>query len=114
MSFDFYYTVSGDDIRDYMPDVPVLLPASSFVEQRRNGEYYLRKPNLPEHIRQRAADCGGFVASRVWGSYRYSLAQYVAWLHAWQPQWAAMMDLCCEPELEVVTRERQEQTTANA
>lgn len=113
-AFEFYYTVSSDDIRPYMPDVPILLPASSFVQQRRNGEYYLRKPNLPEHVSRRAADCGGFVASRIWGEYRYSLAQYVEWLRSWSPQWSACMDYCCEPELEVETRERQDKTTANA
>lgn len=114
MTFEFYYTVSGDDIRPYMPDVPILLPASSFVEQRTTGEYYLRKPNLPEHVAHRAADCGGFVASRVWGEYRYSLEDYAKWLRTWGPQWAATMDYCCEPELSVVTRERQDKTTANA
>jgi hypothetical protein len=119
MSFEFYYTVSGDDIREYMPDVPVLLPASSFVEQRRNGEYYLRKPNLPEHIHQRAADCGGFVASFKWGGvYRYSPEQYIDWLHTWKPQWSAMMDFCCEDEITNgrpgIVRDRQQATTGMA
>jgi hypothetical protein len=101
-----------------MPDVPILLPASSFVEQRRNGEYYLRKPNLPEHVTQRAADCGGFVASRIWGEYRYEPSQYVDWLSTWQPQWAATMDFCCEDEITSgkpgVVRDRQQKTTGMA
>jgi hypothetical protein len=61
----------------------------------------------------RAADSGGFVASHVWGEYRYTLAQYVEWLASWSPQWAACMDYCCEPELSVITRERQDKTTTN-
>ena len=117
--FEFYYTVSCDDIRPYMPDVPILLPARSFVVQRRNSEYYLRKPNLPEHVSCRAADCGGFVASFKWhGQYRYSPEQYIDWLYTWRPQWAAMMDYCCEDEITSgkpgIVRHRQQLTTGMA
>lgn len=116
--FEFFYTVSQDDQRAYMPDVPVLLPASSFVERRVNGEYYLRKPNLPSHIARKAADCGGFVATFRWGDYRYSPDQYVEWLRTWGPQWAATMDYCCEDEITSgkpgVVRERQQKTTGMA
>ncbi len=106
---DFYATFDVDSVCSYIPaDVAVLLPASSWA---REG---LRKPSLPGRILKRGADSGGFVASRIWGDYRYSLAQYVAWLLTWKPQWAATMDYCCEPELDVVTRERQTRTTQNA
>jgi len=74
----------------------------------------MRPPRLPAHITERAADSGGFVASRVWGDYRYSLDQYAAWLATWEPCWAATMDYCCEPELQQITRERQDKTTVNA
>jgi len=119
-TFEFYYTVSSSDIRPYMPDVPILLPASSFVRQSaKDGGYYLLKPNLPEHVSQRAADCGGFVASFKWGGqYRYSPEQYVQWLHTWKPDWAATMDYCCEDEITSgkpgIVRDRQQLTTGMA
>src|SRR5438270_12972466 len=119
MQFEFYYTASYDDLRDYMPDVPILVPASSCIQQRRNGSYYLRKPNVPDHVRRRAADCGGFVASFKWGGkYRYTVEDYVEWLYKWEPSWAATMDYCCEDETTSgkpgVVRERQQLTTGMA
>lgn len=105
--FEFYATFDASSLCSYVPDVPILLPASSWS---RKG---LNKPALPAHVSIRAADSGGFVASRIWGEYRYSLERYVQWLASWSPQWAACMDYCCEPELAVVTRERQDKTTAN-
>lgn len=108
MAYQFYATFDVSNLTSYIPQVPVLLPASSWA---RKG---LKKPALPAHITARAADSGGFIASRIWGEYRYSLAEYVNWLGLWGPQWAACMDYCCEAELEVVTRSRQEKTTRNA
>src|SRR5436853_509234 len=108
-AFDFYATFDVRGLCSYIPqDVAVLLPASSFAKDG------FPRPRLPVSITNRAADSGGFVASRIWGEYRYSLEQYVGWLRSWSPRWAATMDYCCEPELEVVTRERQEKTTRNA
>jgi hypothetical protein len=116
MTFTFYPTFSVDDLRKDMPNVPVLLPASSWARRS------LSTPRLPEHIQQRttgkAADCGGFVATRIWGDYRYSPTEYVDWLTRWGPTWAATMDYCCESPLtggrqEVVYR-RQERTTEMA
>jgi len=105
----FYATFDVSSLCSYIPhDTAVLLPASSW---QRTG---LKKPVLPASVTQRGADSGGFVASRIWGEYRYTLAQYVGWLTSWQPQWAATMDYCCERELSLVTRERQEKTTQNA
>lgn len=88
-----------------MPDVPYMLPASSWARKK------MRAPKLPSHVTHTAADCGGYVATKVWGDYRYTPAQYVDWLATFQPRWAATMDYCCEPDLPVVTRERQERTT---
>ena len=105
--YQFYATFDASNLTSYVPNVPLLLPASSWA---RKG---LKKPALPAHVTYRAADSGGFVASRVWGEYRYTLAAYVEWLGSWSPQWAACMDYCCEPELAVVTRQRQDQTTEN-
>jgi hypothetical protein len=111
MPFTFYATFDVDSLASYVPNVPVLLPASSWA---REG---LKPPTLPRAVTQAAADSGGYVASKIWGEYRYSLAEYVTWLLSWKPGppvWAAMMDYCCEPELQVLTRERQDKTTYNA
>lgn len=107
MSLTFYATVDADSIRDYMPDVPYLLPASSFA---RKG---MKAPKLPAHISEVAADCGGFVATMKWGDYKYTPAQYVDWLYTFYPKWAATMDYCCEPEIVagVGVRDRQNRTT---
>lgn len=96
---NFYATISYGEIRDYMPDVSYLLPASSWARgQHKTGK--LPPVKLPAHLTKSiAADCGGFVASRKWGEYRYSPAQYVEWLHSFNPEWAATMDYCCEPPL---------------
>jgi hypothetical protein len=107
--FEFYATFDVDSLSSYIPqDIPVLLPASSWA---RKG---LKAPRVPAHITRLAADSGGFVASRIWREYRYSLEQYVTWLRTFRPVWAATMDYCCEPELAVVTQERQRRTTENA
>lgn len=112
MSVTFYATVDADSIRPYMPaDVAYLLPASSFA---RKG---LRPPKIPSHVCEVAADCGGFVATVRWGDYRYTDAEYVAWLASWPtpPSWAATMDYCCEPEITGrVVLERQDRTTEQA
>jgi hypothetical protein len=112
MTYRFYATFDVGALASYIPaGIPVLLPASSWA---RKG---LKPPIIPEQITETAADSGGYVASKVWGDYRYSLDEYVNWLLKWRPgppSWVAMMDYCCEPELKVVTRERQDRTTANA
>lgn len=112
----FYCTLDVDSVsktlHEYMPNVPVMLPASSWAR------YKLKKPTLPAHITSRAADCGGFVATRIWGDYRYSPQEYVDWLHTFQPQWAATMDYCCEDEITSgkrgIVQERQQKTSEMA
>ena len=42
--FTFYATISNGEIRPYMPDVPVLLPASSWARTN------MSIPRLPVHI----------------------------------------------------------------
>lgn len=108
----FYATIDADSVRPYIPPVPVLLPASSFA---RRGLH--RTPKLPAHVTERAADCGGFVATRIWGDYRYTPEQYVQWLRSFSPSWAATMDYCCEQEIahdEDAICRRQERTTEMA
>ncbi len=113
----FYATFCATDVRDYIPrGTSVLLPASSYARfRRRDGS--IRPAKLPEHITDRAADCGGYVATKIWGDYRYTAEQYVEWLDSFSPRWAAMMDYCCEPDIATnadAIRSRQDRTTANA
>lgn len=96
----FYPTITYGFPLHYLPKTKVLLPASSWARgQRRDGS--LPTVKVSENITEVAADCGGFVASRIWGEYRYSPAQYVDWLERIGPKlsWAATMDYCCEPPL---------------
>lgn len=109
----FYATISYGQTRDYMPgNVSYMLPASSWS---RNN---LSKPKLPPQVTCTAADCGGFVATKIWGDYRYSPERYVEWLKTFTPSWAATMDYCCEEEItgqnDGVIRERQQRTTEMA
>lgn len=105
----FYATISYGKTDDSMPDIPWLLPASSWS---RGG---LPKPKLPPHVKHTAADSGGFVATFKWGDYRYTADEYVEWLDTFNPRWAATMDYCCEPEItgqnDGVVRERQQRTS---
>lgn len=118
----FYPTVSRGEVTKYCNTSRILLVASSFAaeEVRKHGRVRnaLPVPKLPESVTERAADCGGFVATFKWGDYPYTPEQYVQWLRAWNPQWAAMMDYCCEDEITSgkpgVVRERQQKTTEMA
>lgn len=113
MTITFYATIAaGKERPQWMPPtVNYLAPASSWY---RLG---FRKPRLPAGARV-AADCGGFVASRVWGDYRYTSAEYIDWLNKFSPEWAATMDYCCEDEITNgkpgIVRQRQQQTTEKA
>lgn len=127
MSITFYATITADHERPYMPNVPVLLPASSWwnlkfrkeraaAKRGRPRTYAVTSPRLPAHITDRAADSGGFVAMTKWrGEYPYTPSEYVAWLETAAPlQWAATMDFCCEPEIATdadAIATRQERTT---
>lgn len=110
---DFYATVSaGKERPKWMPvDVAYMCPASSWYRLK------FKKPRLPEGVSV-AADCGGFVATKIWGNYRYTPAQYIDWLHTFNPAWAATMDFCCEDEITSgnrgIVRKRQHLTTGMA
>lgn len=113
---EFYATVDVDSVPSschrWMPDAPLMLPASSWY---RRG---MKKPNLPALSGPLAADCGGFVATRIWGDYRYTPRQYVDWLDTAPFDWAATMDYCCEDEITTgargIVRERMDRTTEMA
>ncbi len=122
MSLTFYPTVSRGELGKYATMTRVLLPASSWAsdEVRKYGHVRgkLPVPRLLPHVVDRAADCGGFVATFKWKDYRYSTEQYVEWLDGWQPTWAATQDYCCEDEITAgqpgIVQERQDKTTAMA
>lgn len=60
MDFTFYYTIDAGSVREYMPSVPVLVPASSWAN-RNKYRGLPAKPRLPKHISEIAVDPGGFV-----------------------------------------------------
>lgn len=94
----FYYTVARKHIRPNMPTMPVMISAASCVavSRKETKRARLLAPRLPKNITEKAADCGGYVATHHWGGkYRFTPAQYVAWLDGWQPAWAITFDLCC-------------------
>lgn len=113
---EFWVTVSaGHDRPELMPkDLCYLFPASSFWNRSRAKiKSFPRPPKYPSGARV-AADSGGFVATFKWkGKYPYTPAKYVDWLFEWVPEWAAMMDYCCEPPIAGSKRKikhRQKQT----
>lgn len=115
MPVTFYATVDAQSCRAYMPsNVDYLLPASSYAR------FKFRKPNLPAHVTRWAADCGGYVATKINGDYTYNVASYVGWLGSADcpPRWAAMMDYCSEEEItglnDGVIAQRQRWTTEYA
>lgn len=118
----FYPTIARDQMTKDMKASRVLLVASSFaaseVYRHRKVRQSIAVPNIPGHVTEKAADCGGFVATFKWGDYPYTSDQYVNWLRTWSPDWAATMDYCCEDEITNgkpgVVRERQDRTTAMA
>ena len=131
MSIMFYPTISAGELGKYAQVPRMLLPASSWAgaklrQQERAGLPTDRvigdipAPKLPACAVDVVADCGGFVATRKWGDYKYDPAQYVRWLSSWSvaPTWAAMMDYCCEDEITSgrpgIVRERQDRTTKMA
>lgn len=118
---NFYATIIVQEVSKYMPDnVFYLLPASSWARKmHKSGR--IKPIRLPEHVKHCAADCGGFVATRIWGEYRYSPACYFEWLNSFPKgvlKWAATMDYCMEQEItdgkKGIIRERQHRTTHNA
>ena len=118
----FYPTVSRDELGKYTNTHRILLVASSFAAQEVRAHGKVRTalpiPMLATNVIERAADCGGFVATFKWGDYRYTPEQYTEWLSGWNPQWAAMMDYCCEDEITRgvpgLVRKRQYKTLAMA
>lgn len=116
----FYPTVSRGEL-PYLTHNRVLLTASSFAAESVRRKFIglkskrmIARVNLPSCVTDDFRDCGGFVATFKWGDYQYSPEEYIEWLLETPPHKAAMMDYCCEEELQVnkgVVRERQQKTT---
>lgn len=126
MSFAFYPTVSQGEWGKHCTIPQFLLPASSWAAYSLRRQRYkglsddmvigdIAVPRIPSTAKVVAADCGGFVATKKWGKYRYTPEQYVRWLQAIDPTWAATMDFCCENEITTgntgIVRQRQNDTT---
>jgi hypothetical protein len=116
----FHTTISSKELRPDMPPVPFLLSAASFIREDSKGRCSLRKPRYLPASMVRGADCGGFTAAMRWGGrYRFTRDQYLVWLAAWHPQWAATFDLPCFSESggypgPTVVEERQRWATEKA
>ncbi len=121
----FYPTLDADSMREYLPAIPFLLPASSWGRLPRRADGALPVPRIPPQVPALAADCGGYVASLrakrlgLEDGYTYTPEQYLAWLEALGPRlsWAATFDWCCEPPVagsRVLIRQRQHKTTEMA
>jgi len=128
-SLAFYPTLSYGEVGRYAQIERALLPVSSWAGYALRRQKYrglptdrvigpIPVPTIPACMTHVAADCGGFVASRIWGEYRYTPEQYVDWLRAVKPAWAACMDYCCEDEITSgrpgVVQQRQDATTEMA
>lgn len=91
--------------------IPLMVSANRFAKGRKPGDWRRSTPDLDGS--RVVLDSAGFVAMLLYGGYRWTPEQYADLAANLRPEWWASMDFCCEPELEMVTRERQEKTTAH-
>ncbi len=109
-------TFGATTLCELLPDVPVLLPASSWASNGKGGNMKLRRPSISIGVRERAADCGAYGVVRRWDNYPFMTGEYVAWLDSgWAPSWAATQDCCVgampDPQDPEVIAECQEWST---
>ena len=93
--------------------VPVMIVASNYL----SGTRRLRVRPAPPQCRPLFADCGGFFFALKGRDYPFTWQEYVAWLAAMQPDYAACMDYPCEAEVaadDAAVRQRQLRTLAHA
>lgn len=76
-------------------NAPILVSANAFWK---NGAFrgYSALMDMEVPI---ALDCGGFVAMRRYGGYRWTVADYLELAVMLRPTWWASMDWCCEKEV---------------
>lgn len=75
--------------------VPVMVVASNYLTP--SGR--LRVRPVPAQCRPLFADCGGFYFAFKGRDYPFSPAEYIDWLTAMAPDYAACMDYPCEAEV---------------
>ncbi len=94
-----FYTVGYTHMRDHLwagrPGVPVMVVASNYLSS--TGK--LRVRPVPVQCRPLFADCGGFYFAAKGKDYPFTTAEYITWLEAMQPDYAACMDYPCEAEI---------------
>jgi hypothetical protein len=85
---------------------PILCSANSFADRFPQGHQHhleFRKFRLPHADRftgvDVALDSAGFVTSRRYGDYPWSVDQYLDLVASLPWAWWAAMDYCCEPEI---------------
>jgi hypothetical protein len=117
MTLDFYYTIDADSVRDYMPDVPIMVPASSWA-RRAKYRSLPAAPVLPAHIQEIGVDPGGYVFTmRQKREYPFTDAELADFAAAMRASWCATKDYCCEPDITAgqgAVCTRQDRTTEAA
>lgn len=94
-----FYTCTFSHVRadlwEGRKGVPVMIVASNFLTA--SGKLRIRA--VPEQCRPLFADCGGFYFALKRHDYPFTYDEYVAWLIAMKPNYAATWDYPCEAEL---------------
>lgn len=107
-----YYTMTHGHMRADLwtnrPGVPTMIVASNYL----TASDRLRTRPAPAQCRPLFADCGGFYFAFKGRDYPFGPDQYVTWLRAMRPDYAATMDYPCEAEIAadgaaVVARQRR-------
>jgi hypothetical protein len=94
----FYATAPADMLKwGLPPGQPLMLSVASFTSWRKRWTSMPALPSCQLEGHEVAVDSGGYVAMRK-GGYDYDLLAYLKWLEKVRPLWAALPDLCNEPE----------------
>jgi hypothetical protein len=112
-----YYTCTFGHLRpdlwESKTGVPVMIVASNFLTPA--GRLRIRP--VPEQCRPLFADCGGFYFALKGKDYPFTYDQYLDWLYAMKPDYAATWDYPCEVEIaadDAAVLSRQERTIEHA
>ena len=112
-----YYTCTFGHMRPDLWEgrggVPVMIVASNYLSDAGR----LRVRPVPPQCRPVFADCGGFYWAKKGVDYPYSYADYIAWLGAMRPDYAATWDYPCEAEVasdDAAVLSRQRRTIEHA
>lgn len=89
------FTHMRPHLRDGMSVTPTMVVASNYL----SGSGKVRVRLVPEQCRPLFCDSGGFYFHFKGTDYPFSPADYIAWLTAMAPDYAACMDYPCEAEV---------------